>query len=336
MKITDFNPVFIVGTSRSGTTMLNRILGNNSQIYNMNELHFFGDLWDPYTDKYHIGKQKAVEISSILLSRIHQPFWDAKPTADDRNQAEEVVSEISIDSLSPPIVFQKTLLHELNNAKKRFIVEQTPKNIFYISKLLEFFPNSKFLHLIRDPRAVLFSQKNRWRRRWLGSKAPLFEMARVFINYHPYTVAKVWKKTVEISYHFKDHPQYKRVFFEHLLETPEIEVRSICRFLGISFESKMLDIPQVGSSVREDSSNKKGVSAEVAYRWKGRLSKGDVAFCEMLLGQMMKELHYDPVNKKIRIIDMIGPVLKFPLHVIGVLMINPKLAFHQLRAILEN
>ena len=36
--------VFIVGASRSGTTMLNRILGNHRAVAGLNELHYFGEL----------------------------------------------------------------------------------------------------------------------------------------------------------------------------------------------------------------------------------------------------------------------------------------------------
>ncbi len=40
------NLVFVAGASRSGTTMLNRILGQHPSICAMNELHYFGDLFD--------------------------------------------------------------------------------------------------------------------------------------------------------------------------------------------------------------------------------------------------------------------------------------------------
>ena len=40
--------VFVTGASRSGTTMLARMLGAHSAISAFNELHYFGSLWDPY------------------------------------------------------------------------------------------------------------------------------------------------------------------------------------------------------------------------------------------------------------------------------------------------
>ena len=37
--------IFVVGSSRSGTTMMGRILGNHKDIFTFNELHFFGAIW---------------------------------------------------------------------------------------------------------------------------------------------------------------------------------------------------------------------------------------------------------------------------------------------------
>ena len=37
--------IFVVGSSRSGTTMMGRILGNHSDVFTFKELHFFGTIW---------------------------------------------------------------------------------------------------------------------------------------------------------------------------------------------------------------------------------------------------------------------------------------------------
>lgn len=36
--------IFIVGNSRSGTTMMGRILGNHTDVFTFHELHFFEQL----------------------------------------------------------------------------------------------------------------------------------------------------------------------------------------------------------------------------------------------------------------------------------------------------
>ncbi|MGY8951594.1 MAG: sulfotransferase, partial [Flavobacteriales bacterium] len=43
--MTKAKQIFIVGSSRSGTTMMGRILANHSDIFTFKELHFFGTIW---------------------------------------------------------------------------------------------------------------------------------------------------------------------------------------------------------------------------------------------------------------------------------------------------
>ena len=45
----------------------------------------------------------------------------------------------------------------------KFHRNDTPNNIIYAEQILEIFPNSKFIHIIRDPRAVISSMlKTDW------------------------------------------------------------------------------------------------------------------------------------------------------------------------------
>lgn len=41
----DFNPIFIIGNSRSGTTLMGSILGLKREVFTFKELHFFSYLW---------------------------------------------------------------------------------------------------------------------------------------------------------------------------------------------------------------------------------------------------------------------------------------------------
>ena len=59
--------VFVVGNSRSGTTMMGRILGNHPDVYTFGELHFFGQLWSPAVSS-KIDIQQAEDCKIILYS----------------------------------------------------------------------------------------------------------------------------------------------------------------------------------------------------------------------------------------------------------------------------
>ena len=43
--VNDTQQIFVVGSSRSGTTMMGRILDKHPSIFTFRELHFFGTIW---------------------------------------------------------------------------------------------------------------------------------------------------------------------------------------------------------------------------------------------------------------------------------------------------
>ena len=58
--------IFIVGSSRSGTTMMGRILGNHSDIFTFKELHFFGTIWTNNSNQ-DLNRQEQIDLLSRLL-----------------------------------------------------------------------------------------------------------------------------------------------------------------------------------------------------------------------------------------------------------------------------
>ena len=92
--------------------------------------------------------------------------------------------------------------------------DQTPRNVFYIRDILDAFPEARIINMVRDPRAVLLSQKNKWRRRSLGESAlPRSEVVRSWSNYHPIVTARIWRGAVDAEERGDavDHPAGRRI-----------------------------------------------------------------------------------------------------------------------------
>ena len=60
--------IFIVGSSRSGTTMISRVLNQHHLVHTFKELHFFSQIYSS-RKKDNISLKKAIEIMNILLMR---------------------------------------------------------------------------------------------------------------------------------------------------------------------------------------------------------------------------------------------------------------------------
>ncbi|MEE9493954.1 MAG: sulfotransferase [Gammaproteobacteria bacterium] len=327
--------IFVTGASRSGTTMLSRILGQHSRVAGLKELHCFGDLIDPNRLQSALSRVEAIDLSTRLIARSKRDVWGSVEE-EDRVEATGFLEHLTDGDLTADSIISSTLSQIAENAGKEIPCEQTPRNIFYAQRLLEAFPELKIVHIVRDPRDVLASQKNRWQRKRLGgSNIPWSEIIRVWFNYHPYTITKMWLKANRLALQLQDHDRFYMLRFEDLIEDPQTQVEKISGFLGLSYEKIMLDIPQVGSSHSDNTEQQTGVRKSTLNRWKTVLSSGEVIVCEKLAKPLMDQFSY-PLSAKGGALDssVIMQVLKYPLHAAGVLLSNPRRAWIQFQAVL--
>ena len=243
--------VFIVGSSRSGTTLMAHILNNHSEVYSFNELHFFEKLWIP--DYQLIDESDAVKILHRLFcsARIH-PYKNCS-----KNMFESEIDLLLMNKKFPIYgleLFSTFLFYETEKNGKNIPCEQTPRNLFYLMYILNYFKNAKIICMVRDPRDVLLSQKLKWKRIFKSKKEPypISEAIRNWINYHPITISLLWKASVKSILPYLSDNRVLVVKFEDLINRPEDVVKGVCKFLCINYENNMLDVPYAFSSIYED------------------------------------------------------------------------------------
>jgi len=327
--------IFVTGASRSGTSMLARLLGRHQTILMLQEMHYFGALCDPVQADRPGATERMERLAATLLARHHRSLWDSQPTAAERREARALINGLSPQVRSAAGVFTATLRHLAAVAGNSIALEQTPRNIFYAEHLLALYPEARIVHIVRDPRAVLASQRNRWRMRQLGAAhIPVFEMLRNWVNYHPITMSKLWNEANQRALSLQRQKRFLLVRFEDLVENPQAETRRICSFLGITFEPTMLNIPRWGSSNIAHSTRQRGISREVKDLWRECLPAADRSLCEQLTASTMQRFGYRPLP--VRWAARLGiwaKVLTYPLHLVGVISLNPKRAWTLLKAL---
>ncbi|MEP7168745.1 MAG: sulfotransferase, partial [Bacteroidota bacterium] len=60
--------IFVAGNSRSGTTLMGRILGKHTTVFTFNELHFLEEKWMPVDEKISMTYDEALFNFSNLIS----------------------------------------------------------------------------------------------------------------------------------------------------------------------------------------------------------------------------------------------------------------------------
>ena len=282
--------IFVVGSSRSGTTMMGRILGNNKDIFTFNELHFFGTIWTN-TSNQELSKLEQINLLSRLFCIEENGLFRQESIADFNDKAKALLS----DNIKNPLEVYALFLNKITLENSASIsCEQTPKNMYYLEEILSYFPNAMAINLVRDQRDVLLSQKNKWKRKFLGASAiPLSESIRSFVNYHPLLMSKVWASSLQHTKKYKNHNRVKIVKFEELVSNSEETIKKVCSFLEIEFQEEMLSIPVIGSSTEADSKLSHIDSSKV-NKWKnGGLTNSEIYLSQKMSADMLQEFGYD-------------------------------------------
>lgn len=322
--ISDKKMIFVVGNSRSGTTMLGRILGRSEKVFMFNELHFFEQIWMPELPAPEIDTSQAVSYIARLMA-VQRDGYYVKPEIQKYSKEASALVESNPGTWTAPRAYAVFVSAESELHGKSIPCDQTPRNLYYINEILNYYPNAFVVHIVRDPRDVLLSQKNRWRRRYFSSnKFPLKESIRSWANYHPISISILWRSGIKAWERIKDHPHVLLVRFEDLLDHPDTVIESICNQIGIDYSRSMLDVPQIGSSHGKDQPEKVGINKDIAGKWQdaGVNDLVDIAICQFILKQEMQKYQYEIVNIRPNILFFLSTLLIWPIKVVSAFIAN--------------
>lgn len=292
------SPIFVVGTGRSGTTLMQRMLSAHSKISITPETHFMR--W-------------VSERENILGSpRNFDTFWNEYTSwfrftylGLDADRCLELIDQLGARSFKN--IFSAIMLAHMERCGKERTGEKSPSHVNYLPLLLEWFPNARFIIMQRDPRAVVASKlgtpwvkdritptslrqgvftKSRWHELLKGAD----DWSNIFG-----TIVPKWEK---------DHRIYV-VSYEELCHNPDIVARTICNFLGEKYETAMLTDrkddremiqKETVPSKRYNHHQKtlKPISTDTLNKWKKNLTPVEIAIIEACCYEVMKKRKYTP------------------------------------------
>ncbi|MYB92292.1 sulfotransferase [Candidatus Poribacteria bacterium] len=319
--------IFIVGNSRSGTTMMGRIFGKHPNVYTFGELHFFGQLCAP-PFSLKIEKKEIEKIAAQLFCVQREGYRTYGNPRRFLSEAQAFLAGLTVYPDTPAALFEAFLRCGAAENGRTTPCDQTPRNVFYIADILKLYPKARIINMIRDPRDVLLSQKRRWKRKFLGgSDMPIKETLRDWMNYHPITISHIWRTAINAADQFAGRERVVSVYFEELLTHPQQTVESLCNFVGITYIPEMLQVPQVGSSVGEDRPQQLGINPQRAHSWHSDTTGGELSSAEIYLNQritapLMKKHNYSPASIQPNVVSLMLHLLTFPMKLGGAFLFN--------------
>src|SRR5436190_9120876 len=156
-------PIFVVGSPRSGTSILTWCLGQHPNILPLEESSWMGDLAIDLAIRYQIGTMRGDESLLSVMDVQREEFF-----ATFGQTINELILRHRVDldrkrwerSATPNAVLgPKTRSRLALNPKARW-VDGTPEYSFHICGLRKLFPKALFVHVLRDVRAVIRSMVN--------------------------------------------------------------------------------------------------------------------------------------------------------------------------------
>lgn len=283
---------FIVGTQRSGTTLLRLILNAHSQITVPREAFFLM----PFLKKKYLNR--FISGSSL---RVFADYISSRPefktTYVDGNYGESLLQLSQREKITLRDLLDDMFSSHCRNEGKSIWGNKTPSFFRKIDILFTLFPNAKFIHIVRDGRDMFDS----WRKMNPNNPA---------INNVAF-VAFDWSyKLFKIEKSFKKIPESNRITirYEDLLNTPEKIIESICSLIGIECEANMVDFYKSSRKYTIPHHSElifKPLDKSNMYKWKKNLVRREVKIFNLLARYYLKKYNYEIENSTLTLLDIL-------------------------------
>src|SRR5256712_8718270 len=212
--------IFLIGAPRSGTTLLARMMGAHSAIYQRAEPHLI-------TPIAHLGFYGSVQKAPYDPVNAEQAIHEL---VADLPRGEE-------DYLDALRAYTDTLYGRMlaTAPSKRFFLDKTPAYALVLPFLTKLYPRAHFVVLTRHPLAVLSS----WVESFFdGDYQVALEHNPVLARYVPALARMLRERAVP----------FVHVRYEELVREPEANFRRICEHLDIPFEAAAIEYGEHGDA----------------------------------------------------------------------------------------
>jgi hypothetical protein len=276
--------IFLLCGERSGSNFITKLMNNHSEICGPSTKHLINPVARNYFryQPLESNNQWHSLIDDVLnLYKVKFSVWNTEFTK------EELLNAVEYGDVAGLLAYIFNKEVQVNGKKFCFIKEI--KTYEFYPFLKKHFANSKYIHLVRDPRDTALS----WRKS-LIHKGGVIQAARQWkVDQQQFI------KIVELEKSPKFLPSFR---YEDLVSNTEEVLTSILNSINLKFEKNMLIMDQDSLTNKNAESQKawenlsKPVMIDNYNKFEKELTSNEIRYIESICYFEMKYLGYEPVS----------------------------------------
>jgi len=272
-----FAPIFVVGSPRSGTTMLAVLLDRHSRIAVPPETHFFWKFVPQVRNVWATASREELVDAALGFDRIADLALERGAVLKRFEGCDKTVANLL-----------RVILETYASLRGAVRAgEKSPRHIECVPDIMEACPDARVIAIIRDGRDVVLSRmKQAWSSRGNPRRFGLFSME--------------WSDHVRLILELERKygpDRFMVVKYESIILDPKPELERMCKFIGEEFEPRQLD-PEVDSStvpVWEEEWKGKARSTLDPARveaWRRSGDRDQIWIMNCIMGRMLRRMGY--------------------------------------------
>lgn len=273
-------PFFIVGSGRSGNTLLRAILMGHETVVIPPESYVLGHLVRNYRTQSHLPWPRLVR-HVFSNFEFHPEFetWNLDLAPVFRECSSWPEEKRSLAGLVSAVY---TAYRDEHFPGATRWGDKTPINAFHLPRISSLFPGAPYIHVLRDGRDVVSS--------YLAAG----------LEGEVEAACRRWRDSVFLVRRFArrlPEDRFLEVRYERLVREPAKVIRSVCAFLGLEYSVSILQhqerVEKLGDTDRRHHSGlRRPITDESVGKWRHRLDAHGREEVERLLGSHVRRLGY--------------------------------------------
>lgn len=303
-KIQD-QPLFIGGHRKCGTTLFVSLLDGHKDLFIYpSESGFFYKFYPIFNSNQYSYEEKESRMAEQIFKTLDEVVrgWTGLEACPNysfdkflelfRNRIAGRKKE-SKDFLDALFYAAHETLSPQDHESKRYWVEKTTSIEIYANTLFDWYPQAKFIHILRDPRDNYGAIKAGWDQNYQHQFDCKERLLQSVIDR-----ARLGMEMAEVNQKRFGREKYLVARYEDLVLSSEETLKKVCVFLGIDFQPSLLQptfcgVPWKGNNYETKKFD--SISTSSVNRWKERIEEYEAKVLEFHFQDLMKKYGYIPV-----------------------------------------